>query len=136
MLERYFRLKEYLDHSDSDLIPLLPSPRQENCLRELISDLTAFDSICKKLQATNTTLADVRIFDSLLFSAKYPEISHYLQNNAITRLRKCHCCFIAGKRLSEEQTTLLLKFRFSAVSSLQSSIVGTGDDSKHLGRAQ
>ena len=102
-----------MDHSDSDLIPLLPSRRQENCLRELISDLTAFDSNCKKFQVTSTTLADVRkLFESLLsFSAKYPEISQYLQNNAAVvqspDFENAIVGAIAGKGLSEEQTDCL-----------------------------
>ncbi|KAE8956029.1 hypothetical protein PR001_g31876, partial [Phytophthora rubi] len=67
MLERYFRLREFLSADDDDVADLLPSRSTHRKLEDLLSKLGCVESISKKLQADGLTLLDARdLFDGLL----------------------------------------------------------------------
>lgn len=82
MVERYFKLKPFLDSADDDLAAYMPSPLEERQLRSTLDDLKDFESVSKKLQEEgNLTLADVRaLFDSLM--EKAPSLGSYLAPQA------------------------------------------------------
>eukprot|EP00644_Phytophthora_capsici_P019588 jgi/Phyca11/133604/e_gw1.585.2.1 len=85
MVERYFKLKPFLDSADGDLAAYMPSPLEERRLRTTLDDLKDFESVSKKLQEEghmgNLTLADVRaLFDSLM--EKEPSLGSYLAPQA------------------------------------------------------
>ncbi len=77
MLKRFFELEEHLDTRDSELIPFIPSRREEQDLRILLSDLKVFESVSKKLQEADINLLVQRkLFDALI--SKYPLTDEYL----------------------------------------------------------
>ncbi|KAG3110294.1 hypothetical protein PI125_g10146 [Phytophthora idaei] len=67
MLDRYFRLREFLSADDEDIADLLPSRSVHRKLEDLLSKLRFVESISKKLQSDDLTLLDARdLFDGLL----------------------------------------------------------------------
>ena len=85
MLQRYFDIQHFVDKTDPELLQLLPTPIKERKLTEVLQDMNFFESISKKLQSDETTLADIRVlFDGLIlkFQDKYPVITNYLATDA------------------------------------------------------
>ena len=86
MLQRYFDIQHFVDKTDPELLQLLSTPIQERKLtEEVLQDMKFFESISKKLQSVETTLADNRVlFDGLIlkFQDKYPVITNYLATDA------------------------------------------------------
>ncbi|KAG2786613.1 hypothetical protein PC116_g10761 [Phytophthora cactorum] len=77
MLDRYFRLREFLSADDEDIADLLPSRSVHRKLEDLLSKLRFVESISKKLQSDGLTLLDARyLFDGLL--EQRPSFSNYL----------------------------------------------------------
>ena len=50
MVKRFFELEQHLDPRDAELIPFIPSRREEQELRNIFSDMKDFESVSKKLQ--------------------------------------------------------------------------------------
>ena len=85
MLQRYSDIQHFVDKTDPELLQLLPTPIQERKLTEVLQDMKFFESISKKLQSDEKTLADIRVlFDGLIlkFQDKYPVITNYLATDA------------------------------------------------------
>ncbi|KAG4059585.1 hypothetical protein PC123_g5504 [Phytophthora cactorum] len=82
MLDRYFRLREFLSADDEDIADLLPSRSVHRKLEDLLSKLRFVESISKKLQSDDLTLLDARdLFDGLL--EQRPSFSNYLCDSAL-----------------------------------------------------
>lgn len=82
MLERFFRIKEYVDVTDSDLAVNMPTPLETLELQDIMKHLTEFESATKILQDEKITLSDARsIFDKLL--EHYPEMHHHISNDSV-----------------------------------------------------
>lgn len=81
MLQRFFKLKPFLDQDDPEIITLIPSGSEVIKLQKLMEDLEALDPVTKKLQDSSCTMLEVRrIFDILL--QRYPIMERYLSANA------------------------------------------------------
>jgi hypothetical protein len=82
MLERFFRLEEYIKEMDDyDLNVPLPSGRELAELKIVREHLCDFNLITKKLQDPSISLLDVRvIFDEVISS--YPSMNCYLAKDA------------------------------------------------------
>ncbi|RAW19975.1 hypothetical protein PC110_g23583, partial [Phytophthora cactorum] len=81
MLDRYFRLREFLSADDEDIADLLPSRSVHRKLEDLLSKLRFVESISKKLQSDDLTLLDARdLFDGLL--EQRPSFSNYLSGDS------------------------------------------------------
>ncbi|KAG2989185.1 hypothetical protein PC128_g22919 [Phytophthora cactorum] len=77
MIERYFRLREFLPADDDDIADLLPSRSVHRKLEDLLSKLHCAESISKMLKSDGLTLLDARdLFDGLL--EMRPTFSNYL----------------------------------------------------------
>lgn len=121
MIKRYFELLAFIDCRDSDLVPFIPTRREEDELRQKLEALEDFHSVCLSIQSSSLNLLQVRrLFDALIL--KYPQTSFYLSPTA--RIIK-HQSFESGivKLLSGQDTltvveqALLSKFKTSASSS-------------------
>ncbi|KAE9350267.1 hypothetical protein PR003_g5453 [Phytophthora rubi] len=77
MVNRYFKLLEFLDPEDDDILHLLPSPACNKRLRSLLAELRDIESVAKALQGHDVDLLDVRQWFDELIAAK-PEFAHYL----------------------------------------------------------
>ncbi|KAG2801197.1 hypothetical protein PC111_g19644 [Phytophthora cactorum] len=88
MIERYFRLREFLPADDDDIADLLPSRSVHRKLEDLLSKLHCAESISKMLKSDGLTLLDARdLFDGLL--EMRPTFSNYLAPDALPSLRGC-----------------------------------------------
>ena len=115
MLKRFFELEEHLDTQDTELIPFIPSRREEQDLRTLLLDLKVFESVSKKLQEADINLFIQRkLFDALI--SKYPQSIEYLG----VASRVIHspnfesgiCKIIQGnEELDEDEEEALLRFK-------------------------
>jgi hypothetical protein len=77
MLLRFFRIREFLDETDADLVYNMPTPLEVNELSLAMADLLEFESTTKLLQDQQRTLSEVRvIFDAML--SKYPEMERHI----------------------------------------------------------
>ncbi|KAG3253042.1 hypothetical protein PI124_g2398 [Phytophthora idaei] len=77
MIERYFRLREFLPADDDGIEDLLPSRSIHRKLEDLLSKLHCVESISKMLKSDGLTLLDARdLFDELL--EMRPTFSNYL----------------------------------------------------------
>ncbi|KAE9162259.1 hypothetical protein PF002_g31398 [Phytophthora fragariae] len=77
IVNRYFKLLEFLDPEDDDILHLLPSPACNKRLRVLMVKLRDIESVAKALQGLNVDLLDVQQWFDELMSAK-PQLAHYL----------------------------------------------------------
>ncbi|KAE8907652.1 hypothetical protein PF003_g8638 [Phytophthora fragariae] len=77
MVNRNFKLLEFLDPEDDDILHLLPSPACNKRLRSLLAELRDIESVAKALQGHDVDLLDVRQWFDELIAAK-PEFAHYL----------------------------------------------------------
>lgn len=77
MLLRFFRIREFLDDTDADLVYNMPTPLEVNELTLAMTDLAEFESTTKLLQDQERSLSDVRtIFNAMLL--KYPEMERHI----------------------------------------------------------
>jgi hypothetical protein len=77
MLLRFFRIREFLDDTDSALVHYMPTPLEVNELSLALDDLKEFESTTKLLQDEKRTMSEVRvIFDAIL--SRYPEMERYI----------------------------------------------------------
>jgi len=116
MLKRFFELEEHLDTRDTELIPFIPSRREEQDLRNLLSDLKAFESVSKKLQEADINLLIQRkLFDALI--SKYPQTIEYLGSESrivhSPKFESGICKIIQGgdEELDEDEEDELLQFK-------------------------
>ncbi|OWZ04183.1 hypothetical protein PHMEG_00023953 [Phytophthora megakarya] len=87
MVDRYFRLFEFLDVED-DVLELLPSPAVNKRLRLLLQELRDIESATKALQGSDVDLLDVREWFDELITAKL-QYAHYLgKSDRLTRAEK------------------------------------------------
>lgn len=82
MIERYFRLEEYIkEMDDNDLDILVPSGRELADLKKIQTQLDDFNMITLKLQDPSISLLEVRlIFDEVV--ASYPSMKFHLAEDA------------------------------------------------------
>ena len=77
MVERYIKLRPFLDESDTDIVLLMLSPAEEIQIRVLHENLQKINSVSKKLQTEGTNLYEIRIlFETIL--EEYPHLGYYL----------------------------------------------------------
>ncbi|ETP20713.1 hypothetical protein F441_05619 [Phytophthora nicotianae CJ01A1] len=81
MVERYFRISEYLPVEDDDVAELLPSPRAIKRLRGLLVDLSRVQNVSKALQSDNITMLDARVWLDGLIDVE-PSFHQYLEPRA------------------------------------------------------
>lgn len=77
MVNRYFKLLEFLDVEDDDLLELLPSAACNKRLRTLLQELRDIESVSKALQGRDVDMLDVRQWFDELIAAK-PQYARYL----------------------------------------------------------
>ena len=82
MMERYFRLEEYIKKMDDDELNLLiPSGRELSDLKCIKKELAEFNQITLKLQDPDISMLDVRlIFDEVIKT--HPSMAHHLAKDA------------------------------------------------------
>ena len=81
MVRRYFRLEEFLDKDDIEIMALIPTALNCIKLRELLEVLNKFESITKKLQDASITMDEVRIlFDGIILL--HPTMKSHLSPDA------------------------------------------------------
>jgi hypothetical protein len=82
MMERYFRLEEYIKKMDDDELNLLiPSGRDLSDLKCIKKELAEFNQITLKLQDPDISILDVRlIFDEVIKT--HPSMAHHLAKDA------------------------------------------------------
>ena len=108
-----------IDNFLDELIPFIPSRREEEDLRNILSDLKVFESVSKKLQEADINLLVQRkLFDALI--SKYPQTREYLGSAAsIVHSRKFEsgiCKIIQGNEdLDEDEQVALLQFKNNLV---------------------
>ena len=77
MLERFFKLKDFIDPMNVELAGLMPSAAELIRLKRLSEDMSKFQSITMQLQNDGISMYDVRIlFDAVL--TEFPGMSHHL----------------------------------------------------------
>ncbi|GMF43945.1 unnamed protein product [Phytophthora fragariaefolia] len=70
MVNRYFKLLEFIDSRDDDIADLMPSPVCNRRLRGLLKDLKKVESVSKALQGEGVSLLDARVWLAGLISTK------------------------------------------------------------------
>jgi hypothetical protein len=60
IVNRYFKLLEFLDTEVDDILDLLPSPACNKRLRAILLELSDTESVSKALQGRDVDLLDVR----------------------------------------------------------------------------
>jgi hypothetical protein len=81
MLERFLKLKDFIDPMNIELAGLMPSAAELIRLKLLSEDMSKFQSITMQLQKEGISMYDVRIlFDAVL--AEYPDMAHHLSPDA------------------------------------------------------
>jgi hypothetical protein len=81
MVQRFFRIQEYLDTDDPVLVDLLPTFRELRELKSALEDLTEFEKTTKTLQHEDRTMLEVRnIFDAMLGVENFKGMKHYISN--------------------------------------------------------
>ena len=120
MLKRFFELEEHLDTRDTELIPFIPSRREEQDLRNIMSDLKVFESVTKKLQEADINLLIQRkLFDALI--SKYPQNREYLGSACLIvhspKFESGICKIIQGgnEDLDENEEEELSQFKTSLI---------------------
>ncbi|ETP08613.1 hypothetical protein F441_15490 [Phytophthora nicotianae CJ01A1] len=82
MVRRYFKLLEFLDADDDEIMEILPLPAANKRLRTLHQELRDIESVVKALQGHDVDLLDVREWFDELIAAK-PQYARYI----VQRLR-------------------------------------------------
>ena len=115
MIKRFFELEEHVDSRDAELIPFIPSRREEQELRNILSDLNVFESVSKKLQEADINLLTQRkLFDAII--SKYPQTREYLGSASrivhSPNFESGICKIIQGNEdLDEDEEEALLQFK-------------------------
>ncbi|KAG6585092.1 Tubby-related protein 3 [Phytophthora cinnamomi] len=81
MVNRYFKLLEFIDSRDDDIADLMPSPACNRRLRGLLKDLKKVESVSKALQGEGVSLLDARIWLDGLISIK-PHYARFIRPRA------------------------------------------------------
>eukprot|EP00644_Phytophthora_capsici_P018320 jgi/Phyca11/131982/e_gw1.125.25.1 len=80
MLERYVKIRDAIKHVDA-VFELLPKPAAHRRIKVLVENLKAFNSVCKKLQEDDLSMAAVRVlFDRMI--EMYPVTKEHLRPDA------------------------------------------------------
>ncbi|KAG6599688.1 uncharacterized protein IUM83_13263 [Phytophthora cinnamomi] len=88
MLNRYFRLREFISADDEELSDFLPSRSAHRKLEALLSSLRGVESVSNHLQGDGLTLLDARVlFDEPLKS--HPSFTKCLSGPADGRRSRC-----------------------------------------------
>jgi hypothetical protein len=77
MLLRFFRIREFLDDTDADLVYNMPTPLEVNELTLAMADLAEFESTTKLLQDQQRSLSEVRVIFNAMLS-NYPEMERHI----------------------------------------------------------
>ncbi|ETV68813.1 hypothetical protein H257_15374 [Aphanomyces astaci] len=86
MLQRFFKLREHLDHEDDTILEILPTLGETKKLKCLLEDLKKVESVSKRVQSTDATMWEVRtLFDALVLD--FPSFEHYIEKLAVAALR-------------------------------------------------
>ncbi|KAG2855462.1 hypothetical protein PC113_g12421 [Phytophthora cactorum] len=112
MLERYFRLREFISADEEDIGDFLPSHATHRKLATLIASLSDAESVSKRLQADGRTLLDARdLFDALIEIR--PAFANYLDIIHSVAFEKATVKVLAGQAamLTEEEATALEPFK-------------------------
>ena len=82
MLSRYFELKGFFDHTDTDLaVHILSASEERELHKKIFDELKYFDLVSRVLQAKDSNKLQSRVlFDE--FCINYPEFEHYLGRTA------------------------------------------------------
>jgi hypothetical protein len=81
MIERFYRLREFLDQDDMELMEFIPTGPDLVQIQGLQKHLQIFQDVTKQLQKSDLTLIDCRlIFDEILF--RYPSMASTLSKDA------------------------------------------------------
>ncbi|KAF0703117.1 hypothetical protein AaE_015540 [Aphanomyces astaci] len=81
MLQRFFELREHLDHEDDTILEILPTLGETKKLKCLLEDLKKVESVSKRVQSTDATMWEVRtLFDALVID--FPSFEHYIGGSA------------------------------------------------------
>lgn len=82
MIERYFRLEEYIKKMDDDeLNMLIPSGRELSDLKNIKKELAELNEITLKLQDPNISMLDVRLIFDIVIKA-HPSMEYHLAKDA------------------------------------------------------
>ncbi|KAG3086594.1 hypothetical protein PI125_g18907 [Phytophthora idaei] len=88
MLERYFRLREFISADEEDIGDFLPSHATHRKLATLLASLRDVGSVPKRLQADGRTLLGARdIFDALIEIR--PAFANYLGKAMVAAVFLC-----------------------------------------------
>lgn len=116
MLESYMKLEGFIDSSNRDLAPLIPSADEKINLTQVDRDFKWLDHFTVLLQSDKLDLAEVRCMLDVIL-AKYPDYkSHIAQDASIVHSRdfeKAVVKVVSGKEylLSGNENDSLSKFR-------------------------
>jgi hypothetical protein len=81
MIERFYRLREFLDENDTELMQFIPTGPDLVRIQSLQKHLKIFEEVTKQLQKSDITMLDCRlIFDEIL--SRYPEMAGTLSTEA------------------------------------------------------
>jgi hypothetical protein len=88
MVNRYFKLLEFIDSNDDDIADFMPSLACNRRLRALLKDLKKVESVAKALQGEDVSLLDARVWLDGLIAIK----SHYARyiGTLSIRIRVCY----------------------------------------------
>ncbi|ETK89754.1 hypothetical protein F441_06442 [Phytophthora nicotianae CJ01A1] len=124
MIQRYFRLREFLPADDDELADYLPSRATPRKLDELLASLCDVESVSKRLQADGLTMLDAcDLCDGLV--EIQPSFSKYLAANAdivhSVIFEQAACKVLAGRAVSltDEETDILEPFKRCTVSNTE-----------------
>ncbi|KAG3152741.1 hypothetical protein PC128_g22700 [Phytophthora cactorum] len=91
MLERYFRLREFISADEEDIGDFLPSRATHRKLATLLASLRDVESVSKRLQADGLTLLDARdLFDALVEIR--PAFPNYLGKAMVRVVKEVFVC--------------------------------------------
>ena len=81
MLQRFLKLKEFIDPMNTELARLMPSAAELITLNVLSEEMSKFQSVTMHLQKDGINMHDVRVlFDAIIL--EHPNLSLYLSPNA------------------------------------------------------
>jgi hypothetical protein len=81
MLQRFLKLKEFIDPMNTELARLMPSAAELITLNVLSEEMSKFQSVTMELQKDGINMHDVRVlFDAII--VEHPNLSLYLSPNA------------------------------------------------------
>ncbi|ETL96344.1 hypothetical protein L917_06126 [Phytophthora nicotianae] len=112
MIQRYFRLREFLSADGDELADYLPSRATHRKLDELLASLCDVESVSKRLQADGLTMLDARDLCDGLVEIQ-PSFSKCQAANAdivhSVIFEQAACKVLAGRAVSltDEETDIL-----------------------------